>query len=238
GSWGSDRGGEIEALEGYGEIDVPLLESLHTNFAARWTRNEATSFTGPESSSNDFTSWKASLWYDASDRVRLRGTLSRDVRAAGFRELFLPRVTLTGAPGGFPGGINNPWNGGAPEAYLNTSGGNPALEPETADTTTFGIVLTFDRFRFSADWYEIDLTDAISPGGLGGLSAQQLVDACFASGGSGAACAKIGGAGTADITAVDASSINIGSFLTRGYDFEAGYTLDLERGGALSLRVI
>lgn len=238
-TWGLDRGGELDVLEGYGEIDVPLHESLQTNFAARWTRNEATSLTAPDTSStNDFTSWKAAALYDPVDWLRLRATLSRDVRAAGFRELFLPRVTLTGAPGGFPGGINNPWNGGAPEAYLNTSGGNPALEPETADTTTFGIVLTFDRFRFSADWYEIDLTDAISPGGLGGLSAQQLVDACFASGGSGAACAKIGGAGTADITAVDASSINIGSFLTRGYDFEAGYTLDLEHGGALSLRVI
>src|SRR5690606_6425178 len=122
-SWGLDRGGEIEVVEGYAEVDVPMLEALQTNFAARWTRNEATSSTEPgASSSRDFTSWRASAIYDATLWLRFRGTLSRDVRAAGFRELFLPRITQTGAPGGFPGGINNPWNGGAAETYLNTSG--------------------------------------------------------------------------------------------------------------------
>jgi outer membrane receptor protein involved in Fe transport len=238
-TWGGDRGGEIEVTEAYAEIEVPMLESLQTNFSVRRTRNDATSDDpSVPSSTNDFTSWKAAAIYDPLDKLRFRATVSRDVRAAGFRELFLPRVTLVGAPGAFPGGISNPWNGGAPETYLNTAGGNPALEPETADTTTFGVVLSFDRFRFSADWFEIDLEDAISPGGLGGLSAQALVDACFASGGTGAVCGKVTGFGTADITAVDATSINIGSFLTRGYDLEAGYNVSMSGGGNLDLRII
>ena len=72
---------------------------------------------------------------------------------------------------------------------------------------------------------------------------QQLVDACFASGGTGQVCSKVSGAGTADITAVDATSINIGSFVTRGIDFEGAYNMPLSRisegwRGDLNLRVI
>jgi hypothetical protein len=158
------------------------------------------------------------------------------VRAAGFRELFLPRVEVIGTPGGFPAGVNNPWSGNAPESYLSISGGNPDLEPETADTTTFGTVLSFDRLQFSADWYQIDISDAITPGGLGGLNAQQVVNACFL--GGAAACDAVGGNGTADITSVDSSSINIGQFLTRGIDFEARYNVPLDGGGNVNLRVI
>ncbi|MFO7287071.1 MAG: TonB-dependent receptor [Gammaproteobacteria bacterium] len=237
-TWGFDRGGEIDVLEGYIEIDVPMHEKLHTNFAARRTRNEATSIDpATPSSSHSFTSWKAAAIFDPTSWLRFRGTLSRDVRAASFRELFLPRVTTVGAPGSFPAGINNPWNNNAPETYESTTGGNPNLKPEKADTTTLGIVLSFDRLRFSADWYEIDLVDAITPGGTGGLSAQQIVDACFASGGTGVVCQKIVGAGTSDIVAVDSTSINIGSFLTRGYDFEIGYEVPV-RAGNLDVRVI
>ena len=230
-SWGLDRGGEIEVLEGYAEIDVPMHEKLHTNFAARRTRNEAKSIDpATPSSSHSFTSWKAAAIFDPTSWLRVRGTLSRDVRAAGFRELFLPRVTTVGAPGSFPAGITNPWNNNEAETYLSTTGGNPSLTPEKADTTTLGIVLSFERLRFSMDWYEIDLVDAITPGGTGGLSAQQLVDACFATGGTGAVCGKVTGAGTDDIVAVDSSSINIGSFLTRGYDFEIGYDVPVGAG--------
>jgi hypothetical protein len=41
------------------------------------------------------------------------------------------------------------------------------------------VVFSFDRFRLSADWFEIDMSDAITPGGLGGVSAQNLIDACY-----------------------------------------------------------
>jgi outer membrane receptor protein involved in Fe transport len=248
-SYGLDRGGEIEVLEGYAEVDVPLLrdlpfaQSLDVNLAARQTRNEATSSTSGDSSEHEFSSWKASAIYDVVDWLRFRGTLSRDVRAAGFRELFLPFVTAQGVPGSFPGGINNPWNNNVAEAYAVTTGGNPDLEPEEADTTTFGVVLSpggaLDGLQFSADWYEIDLGGAIAinPG------AQQLVNACFQSNGASAACAEVSGFGTTDITAVDARAVNLGSFLTRGYDFEASYNLPLDRfheslAGDVNLRVI
>ncbi len=216
---------------------MPITKKLQTDFALRETRNEATSdAAGSETQRHDFPTWKASVVYDPLSWLRFRATRSRDVRAAGFRELFLPRVSTVGVPGSFPAGINNPWNNNAPESYLSITGGNPNLKPEKADTSSFGTVLTFDRFQFSADWYQIEINDAITAGGLGGLSAQQLVDACYAGGSR--ACDSIVGAGTSDIQSVDTSSINIGSFLTRGIDFEGRYNIPFGQGNNLNLRVI
>lgn len=235
--WGLDRGGKIDVLEIYGEVQVPMTEKFQTDFAVRSTQTDASSSTqaGVESD-RSFESWKVAGIYDPVDWLRFRATRSQDIRAGNFRELFLPRNEVQAAPGGFPGPITNPWNGNVEEGYLSITGGNPDLKPETADTTTFGAVFSFDRFRFSADWFEIDMSDAITPGGLGGVSAQDLVDACFAGGAR--ACDFVEGAGTADITAVDAGSINIGRFLTRGIDLEAIYDIPLDSGASLNVRVI
>ena len=127
-TWGLDRGGEVDVMEIYGEIQVPFTENFQTDFAVRETQHEATSIDlATPTKDHSFTSWKAAAIYDPIDWLRFRATLSQDVRAAGFRELFLPRVAINGAPGGFPGGINNPWNGNVAEPYLNISGGNPDL---------------------------------------------------------------------------------------------------------------
>ena len=131
--------------------------------------------------------------------------------------------------------VTNPWNAGVFDNNYNaTSGGNPALESEAADTTTFGTVLSFDKFRFSADWFEIDLGDAItlSPGN------QPLIDACFRSGGTSIACDRVTGYGTADITAIDSTAVNLAGFLTRGWDYEASYEVPLSSGANINLRFI
>ncbi len=202
----------------------------------RETRNQATSLApGSDTKTHDFASWKAALTYDPVGWFRLRMTRSRDVRGAGFRELFLPQVTTPGTPGGFPAGIQNPWNNNTEEAYLSITGGNPNLKPEVADTSAFGFVLSFDRFRFSTDWYEIDLNGAIA----GGVSAQNVVDACYRLGQAACDAVVRTGSGTStDIISVNSGSINIGSFLTRGIDFEANYAVPLKQGSRLNLRII
>jgi outer membrane receptor protein involved in Fe transport len=234
-SYGQDRGGDIDVLEAYAELDVPMSQKLNTNFSARQTRNEATSATDPTISGSDtFASWKAAAIYDPLEWLRFRATLSRDVRAAGFRELFLPRVSTPAVVGGFPGPVTNPWNANANDEFLQTTGGNPNLDPEEADTKTFGTVLSFDRFRLSADWFEIDLGGAItqSPGN------QPLVDQCFRSGGTGDVCGRVTGFGTPNITAIDSSAVNLAKFLTRGWDYEATVDFPLQGGGNINLRVI
>jgi outer membrane receptor protein involved in Fe transport len=236
-SWGLDRGGKIDVTEAYAEIDVPMAEKLQTNFAVRSTQTDATSATqAGVGASQSFESWKMAAIYDPIDWLRFRATRSQDIRSGNFRELFLPRNEVQAAPGGFPGPITNPWNGGAQEGYLSITGGNPGLKPETADTTTFGTVFSFENVRLSLDWFEIDMTDAITPGGAGGVSAQNLVDACFR--GGTLACGFVEGWGTTDIISVEAGSINIGQFLTRGIDLEAVYDVPLDNGDNLNLRVI
>ncbi len=230
-SYQPDRGGDIDVLEAYAELDVPMTEKLNTNFSVRQTQNEATSSQSASISGEDtFASWKMAAIYDPLEWLRFRTTVSQDVRAAGFRELFLPRATVVGFAT-----VNNPWNSGVTDtSFAATSGGNPDLEPETADTMTFGAVFSFDRFRLSADWFEIDLGDAItqSPGN------QPLVNACFSSGGTGPACDRIEGEGTADITAIDSGAMNLAGFLTRGWDYEASFDFPLRSGGNLNLRMI
>ena len=234
--WGLDRGGKIEVTEVYAEVQVPLAESFEADFAVRSTDNKATSSTQPGvGSSQSFESWKVAGIYDPLDSLRFRATRSRDVRAGNFRELFLPLEEDIGAVGGFPGPIENPWNNNIPESYLSITGGNPALRPEEADTTAFGVVVSFERVRFSIDWFEIDITDAITPGGAGGVSTQDIVDACFA--GGELACENIVGAGTTNIESVRAGSVNIGQFLTRGIDLEVSYNFSLNNGD-LNLRLI
>lgn len=235
-SWGLDRGGKIDVAEIYGEVAVPIVERVNAEFGVRRTSNEAKSAqAGVVKNSHDFTSWKAAVIYDATETVRIRATSSRDVRGAGFRELFIPRVEQLGTVGGFPAGIDNPWNGNIEEDYTVATGGNPFLNPEEADTSAFGVVLSFDRVRFSADWYEIDLGGAI----VAGPGAQNVVDACFR--GAAAACDNIvrtGSGASTDIVSVENGSINLASYVTRGMDFEFTYNLPLARGDNLNLRVI
>ncbi len=218
-------------LEAYGEVQVPMSKKLQTDFALRETRNEASSSTDSTvSGSHDFESWKASAIYDPLQWLRVRATVSRDVRAAGFRELFLPRVTVQS--GVFPANVTNPWAGGASDQFAQTTGGYPGLKPETADTYTLGTVFSFDKLRFSVDWFKIDLQDAItqSPGN------QPLVDQCFRSGGG--ACDRVTGHGTGDITAIDSSAINLAGFLTSGWDYEVNYAVPMRSGGNLNFRFI
>ncbi len=235
--WGLDRGGKIEVTEIYGEVQVPMTQNFETDFAVRSTENKSTSKTQPGvGASRSFESWKASGIYDPLEWLRFRATRSRDVRAGNFRELFLPREEDIGAPGGFPGPITNPWNNNLEETYLSITGGNPDLRPEEADTTTLGMVFSFDQLRFSVDWFEIDINDAITPGGAGGVSTQDIVDACFQGGAK--ACDFIVGAGTTNIESVQAGSINIGQFLTRGIDLELAYNVPFDNGANLNLRII
>jgi iron complex outermembrane recepter protein len=48
------------------------------------------------------------------------------------------------------------------DQYNQFSGGNPELDPEEADTYTFGFVTTpIDSLQISLDYYDIEITDRI-----------------------------------------------------------------------------
>ena len=253
-SYGLDYRGSIDVLEGYGELNVPLLKDMplakyaEVDGAIRETYNKASNetvepagFAQPreagESASHTFDTWKVSGIWDVTDWLRFRGTRSQDVRAPQFRELF--QAYSVAASGPFAS-VTNPYHNGQSQQTNIFTGGTLALKPETADTLTAGVVLSpksgwLDRLRFSADWYEISINQPIV-GPPFGIGAQNIVNGCFQ--GSSFFCSLITTAQVPDpanpghtytsITSVNNAAANLGKYTTRGVDFEGDYDLPLD----------
>ncbi len=102
------------------------------------------------------------------DAFRLRGTVSRDVRAANMSERF--------DSSGAGATVRDPRRNNTVTSFTQITTGNPNLAPEKADTVTAGFVVQptqIEGLSMSVDWYSIEVKDSI-----GLLSAQQVVDSC------------------------------------------------------------
>jgi iron complex outermembrane recepter protein len=242
-SYGLDYAGKVSVLEGYGEFNVPVVKDLpfakylELDAAIRETDNKNKDETiGSKTNGTEVThnidSWKFSGIWDLNDWFRLRGTRSRDVRAAGFRELYESYAVTAGGPFGT---IINPVNNQS-QIVTPFTGGNVHLEPERADTTTIGFVIDpksgpLEGFKFSADWYRITINDPIT-GPPFGLGVQNIVNLCYQ--GQKAFCDRIG-FGTpgnfSTITTINNTAVNLGHYEIRGVDFETSYRLPLNTLG-------
>ncbi|HTV78807.1 MAG TPA: TonB-dependent receptor [Steroidobacteraceae bacterium] len=266
-SYGLDYAGKIGVVEGYGEVnapllkDLPLAKNLEVDMAIRETDNKntdetSTSATDGDTVTHNIASWKFSTIWDLTDWFRIRGTRSRDVRAAGFRELYESYAVTAGGPFGT---VNNPaYNPALPATNPNSkvatevitalTGGNINLEPEKADTTTLGFVIApkdgpLQRFQFSADWYRIILHDPIT-GPPFGLGVQNIVNLCYQ--GQAAFCNRVTFGTPGDFSTIETvnnTAANLGSFETRGVDFESSYRLPLQEvssslNGSLNFRLL
>lgn len=230
-TFGQDFGGDIDVVEAFTEVTVPLLRDkpgaryLEVDGAVRKTRNSNKDSITSESKDTNITSWKLSAIWDPLSWMRVRGTRSRDIRAAGFRELY--QKSVPSEPGSTQGRVNNPFASNVVDETPILNGGDFALTPEIADTTTAGIVFTpggpLEGLRFSADWYEIEIADAITT-----TNGQQLVDFCFQ---LDSFCDRITftAADRRDITFIKATQVNLGKFTSHGVDFEVDYDLPLAR---------
>jgi len=244
GAFGLDYAGGIRVVEGFAETTVPLLRDrpfarfLELTGAIRHTSNRSTDLVTDRSRSVDATSWKIGGIYEMTEGVRFRTTRSRDIRAAGFRELFLKTAPTDAST--IQGRVNNP-NIPGPNKVDNTpifTGGNFGLTPEKADTTTIGVVITphFLRgLRASLDWYRIKITDAIA-----NLNGQRVTDLCIT---YNLLCDRITFASPTDILRIDAGQANVGRIEIRGFDFEASYRMELAKlhgsmPGALDFRLL
>ncbi len=215
--------GRYDVKEAFGEVfvplakDLPYLESLDLDAAFRYAEYSA---------SGDAETWKAGLTYQPLDEVRLRGSMSRDLRAPNVGELF--GGTTFGV-----GTVTDPENNNqsVPNVF-EYSGSNPNLKPETALTTTGGVVYNpnwLPNFGASVDYYHIAISGAIAA-----LTAQQVVNAC--SEGYTAVCSQIlrspptntNPLGT--ITTIYATNLNLSQLKTSGVDFETNYTTPLYKG--------
>ena len=207
--------GELKVKEGYGEVTIPLARdtsfarSLDLDLAGRYVDYSTVGSTSV---------WKVGLNYAINESVRLRSTYSRDFRAPKINDLFAQANIRIGTVTDYL------TNRTANVNFL--IGGNPDLGPETAHTFTGGIVLTpsfIPRLQLSADFYDIDLRDAIITPGQ-----QEVVDRCGR--GEQVFCGGILRNDANEIIQVNASSFNAQNLKTRGVDFEASYQFPLSEG--------
>ncbi|MET0292257.1 MAG: TonB-dependent receptor [Steroidobacteraceae bacterium] len=230
---GQRLAGKIEVAEGYLETnvpllrDVPLVQALELNGAVRRTHYDRTS-PGLASSSLAVTTWKLGLNWEVNDWMRLRTTRSRDIRAPNLSELYGPQTVGGGA-------LIDPRTG----RQLNpqsVSGSNSALVPETANTWTAGVVFRPSGFlqglQLSVDYYDIEVGGAI-----GTLGAQTVALRCEQ--GATEFCPLVDrDPVSGDITRVRNLLLNVNSVITRGFDIEAAYRLELGAAGRLDFRAL
>ena len=216
GNWKPDFG-KYTVTEGFAEAVVPLAtdtswaRSLELNTAVR-----ATSY----STSGYVTTWKVGATYQPIDDIRFRGSRSRDIRAPNLSELFT--AGSFGQPTLRDPTLNNI------QYLVNTlSGGNVNLKPEIADSLGVGVVLSptfLPAFRASADYYRIDIKDAIQS--VGG---QNYVDLCFQ--GQTQYCQYVErDPVTRRMTLVRSTGENIAFQFQDGLDVEASYHLPVATG--------
>ncbi|MFB0613082.1 TonB-dependent receptor domain-containing protein [Aurantiacibacter poecillastricola] len=207
--------GEVNVKEAYVETLVPLGFGLEFNGAIRLT---------DYSLSGTVTTWKTGLSWQPIYDIRLRGTLSRDIRAPNLLELFDAGTARTNS-------VNIPLPGGGvrPDQFVQNLTGNLNLDPEKADTIGVGVVFTptfLPGFTASVDYFDIDISGAISF-----VTAQQTIDLCFEQGQQDFCDAIVYVAGsTTNIDIINLQPINFSSQMSRGFDFEASYRTPIGPG--------
>jgi len=235
--------------------DVPAFEQLAVGGAYRHSDYTTRSNALGTERKFDTDTWHVYVNWTPIDQLRLRGQFQRAIRAPNVIELFTGQGTglpdLTGNMGLFdPCASANPIRSfeecartGVTEEQFgrildviagqtqSITGGNPDLDPEESDTWTFGAVITPDfvpGLTLSADWFNIELDDAIADG----IGAQTILDNCLDTGNP-AFCNLINRGPTGSLVAgqsgvgFQATNINIATLETTGIDLQAVYDLDL-----------
>jgi outer membrane receptor protein involved in Fe transport len=245
--------GAYHVWEAFTEMGIPLLdhkpmaESLGLDIGYRYSsynlgfNTNTYKFGGEWAPTNDF---------------RLRASYSRSVRAPNIGELFAPQaVALDGStdpcankPGVAPKatqaqcaltGVTAAQYGniGANSAaqYNGFLGGNPNLQPETADTYTAGIILTphfISDLSLSFDYFNIKIKNTI-----GAIGADTIINNCIASGDP-VFCNAIhrdpnGSLFRTNNGFITDTNVNFGSLTTRGVDAKVNYRQPLPSLGSL-----
>lgn len=198
--------------------DLPFIQLFDFNAAARYTHY---------SISGAATTWKLGAVWNVVDDFKLRGTISRDIRAPTLSNLFAPLNVNYSAFTDYLTNVSGNTTVG--------SQGNPDLKPEVAITNTAGFIYTpswLSGFSVSADWYEISIHNVITSISGGSTTSEQI---CIASGGTSPYCALVTRPHPITDTSSDnyptqvlSESLNSGITNTHGIDGELDYNFDLQ----------
>lgn len=216
--------GSFNVYEGFLEAVVPLLNSEKIGTADLNAAARATQY----STAGYVTTWKVGLTYSPIPDIRLRGTISRDIRAPNLNELFSAATVQTQTVvDAFPPYAGQTFTIQRPLV------GNTALKPEIANSWEAGVVFQpefLPGFHASFDFYRIKINDVIST-----LSNQQTMDLCFQ--GNQDLCSLIERNELGQPTKLTVQAINLASQVNKGFDIEADYTFRLF-AGSLNMRAL
>lgn len=207
----SPEHGAVSVLEGFGEINIPLIydkpgaRDLAADLAARVSHY---------STSGNIWTWKVGVTNEFIEGFRARMGYSRDIRAPDLSELYEEQGQ----------GANPVYDPVLNESYdvKILLGGNPNLNPEKANTLTLGLSWRpshgiFDGLLLSADYFNVDTKDVITT-----INTQATVNRCRA--GNSALCARIVRGSDGRIEHVNSESVNLAEFKEDGIDLEVGYS--------------
>ncbi len=244
-------GGQFTVKEAFGEVRVPIMENqpfadlLSINGSYRYSDYSTDKTTNSYGIGAEWAPIKA---------VRLRGSYQQAVRAANIIELFqaqgLNLFTQGSDPCGGPtptatlaqcqrAGVTAAQYGSAlltnPAGQYNyLQGGNPALDPEKAKSTTLGVVFTpMKNLNASVDYFNIKVDNIISA-----ISPALVITQCLT---AGQFCDLIhrDAQGTVWLTGfVTATTQNLGSFKTSGVDVTFDYVYPMNNYGSVDFNFI
>lgn len=194
----ASRGGQYDVREAFVETTIPLLADLPG--ARRLSLDLAGRFSDYSTIGSTKT-WNIGLDWQILDSLRFRATNARAVRAPSIADLFNPQsqnfATINDPCNTLPTNPNRPDTAadpdlrrancaalGIPSDWIDTfsanrpgvSGGNPNLDPESADSVSFGFVWQpefVEGLGVSMDYWRVTLHDAI-----GAVTAQTNATRC------------------------------------------------------------
>lgn len=217
--------GKMQVEEAFLETVVPLASNLPM---AKVLEASAAVRETHYSTSGNAKTWKLGANYQPVDSVRFRAVRSVDLRAPNILELN-SKVISSGA-----GTIVIDPRTKLQATTPTFTSGNASLQPETAATSSAGIILqpTFlPRFNLSLDYYRINLSKAIQT-----LTPQQTLDQCQA--GNTAICGFIVRDAAGTIKSITAPYANLATITTSGLDLETSYRFDVGATGKLDVRAL
>jgi outer membrane receptor protein involved in Fe transport len=246
--------GQFHTNEFFGELsapfispdnDVPFIHSLEANGAVRYVKHSLT---------GSFVAYTGGGTYAPVKGLTFRGNFTRSFRAPAITELFAPTgsvfnfandpcdwrfITAGNNPAArqancAAAGITQPFTSQVVDASVKgSSGGNPGLQNETANSWTLGAVVQPQQLRgleISADYVNIDIRNEIAT-----LSLDDLMSACYDSpGGTSPFCSTFTRDSSGQVSGFTAGNYNIGQETFRALQGNMKYNLPLERLGLIN----